>query len=97
MSDDKAPKKLYEIGSHIVPKNADKDLNNIGIRLYINHNFVVNYADDRKSLDTVFRLIAAIGLSEFIIRENSILYEDSEIKDVISALRNNLNEIIIDL
>jgi len=97
MSDDKVPKKLYEIGSHIVPKNADKDLNNIGIRLYVNHNFVVNYADDRKSLDTVFRLIAAIGLSEFIIRENSILYEDSEIKDVISALRNNLNEIIIDL
>ena len=45
----------------------------------------------------MFRLIAAIGLSEFIIRENSILYEDSEIKDVISALRNNLNEIIIDL
>ena len=97
MSEDEVPKKLYDIGSHIVPKDADKDLNNIGIRLYINHNFVVNYADDRKSLDTVFRLIAAIGLSEFIIRENSLLYEDSEIKDVISALRNNLNEIIIDL
>ena len=94
---DEKIKNLYEIGEHLLPSNIDKNKRNVGIRLSSIHPFILRHTNDNQDLITVLKIIASFGLAEFIIRENSAVYNGASIKDIATTLRSTMNEIIIEL
>ena len=97
MSYDEKINTLYEIGDHLLPEKVDKNTRNVGIRLSMIHPFILNYTNDNQDIITVLKLVASFGLAEFIMRENSSLYDGASVEDISTNFRDTMNNIIIDL
>jgi hypothetical protein len=77
-----------EIGSHVLKsKNTDKLLRQVGVRMSLNHPFVIHFAGaDKNKLEPILRIAAAIGLAEEAAREVGVKQA--------GIVRKNLNKLL---
>lgn len=77
-----------EIGSHVLKsKSTDKTLRQVGVRMSLNHPFVIHYAGaDKNKLEPILRIAAAIGLAEESAREVGVKQA--------GIVRMNLNKLL---
>ncbi len=77
-----------EIGSHVLKsKSADKTLRQVGVRMSLNHPFVIHFAGaDKNKLEPILRIAAAIGLAEEAAREVGVKQA--------GIVRKNLNKLL---
>lgn len=91
LSYDPALTDFIEIGDHLIGNViSDSAIRQIGIRLSLVHPFMVEFVGtDNSRIETVLRIIAALGLSEILARESGARTQ--------GEIRRNLNEIITHL
>jgi hypothetical protein len=89
LSYDPSLKELIEVGdSFIKEKVKDESVRQIGIRLSLTHQFMVEYAGaDTNKIEPILRIAAALGLAEVIAKRSKI----------VGDVRRNLNELISNL
>ena len=77
-----------EIGSHVLKnKSGNKTLRQVGVRMNLNHPFVVQFAGtDKNKLEPILRIAASIGLAEETAREAGVKQA--------GAVRLNLNKLL---
>ena len=77
-----------EIGSHVLKsKSAAKTLRQVGVRMSLNHPFVIHFAGaDKNKLEPILRIAAAIGLAEETAREVGVKQA--------GIVRMNLNKLL---
>lgn len=77
-----------EIGSHVLKyKNINKSLRQVGVRMSLNHPFVIEFAGaDKNKLEPILRIAASIGLAEEIAREAGVRQA--------GTVRMNLNRLL---
>lgn len=77
-----------EVGSHLLfNKRNDKSIRQVGVRMSLNHPFVVHFAGaDKNKLEPILRIAAAIGLAEETAREVGVKQA--------GLIRKNLNKLI---
>ncbi|HVD99556.1 MAG TPA: ATP-binding protein [Cytophagaceae bacterium] len=77
-----------EIGSHVLKnKTTNKTLRQVGVRMSLNHPFVIHFAGtDKSKLEPILRIAAAIGLAEEAAREACVPQA--------GTVRMNLNKLL---
>jgi hypothetical protein len=77
-----------EIGSHVLKtKSTNKTLRQVGVRMSLNHPFVLQFAGaDKNKLEPILRIAAAIGLAEETAREAGVKQA--------GTVRMNLNKLL---
>lgn len=88
LSFDERISEWIEIGSHVVKnKKGSKTLRQVGVRMSLNHPFVLQFAgSDRNKLEPILRIAASIGLAEETAREAGVKQA--------GAIRMNLNKLL---
>ncbi len=89
LSYDPSLKEMIEVGdSFIKEKSNDQSIRQIGIRLSLTHQFMVEFAGaDTNKIEPILRIAAAFGLSEVIAKRSKI----------VGDVRRNFNELISNL
>ena len=82
---------FIEIGSHVLKnKTTNKTLRQVGVRMSLNHPFVIHFAGaDKSKLEPILRIAAAIGLAEEAAREAGVKQA--------GTVRMNLNKLLTTL
>lgn len=77
-----------EIGSHVLKsKSTNKTLRQVGVRMSLNHPFVLQFAGaDKNKLEPILRIAASIGLAEETAREAGVRQA--------GTVRMNLNKLL---
>lgn len=77
-----------EIGSHVLKsKSTNKTLRQVGVRMSLNHPFVLQFAGaDKNKLEPILRIAASIGLAEEAAREAGVRQA--------GTVRMNLNKLL---
>jgi hypothetical protein len=77
-----------EVGSHVLKNNiANTTLRQVGVRMSLNHPFVMHFAGtDKSKLEPILRIAAAIGLAEETAREAGVKQA--------GTIRMNLNKLL---
>src|SRR5690606_32295748 len=77
-----------EVGSHVLANRTNNStLRCVGVRMSLNHPFIVHFAGtDKSKLEPVLRIAAAIGLAEEVARESGIAKAGS--------IRMNINKLL---
>jgi hypothetical protein len=77
-----------EIGSHVLKnKSTDKTIRQVGVRMSLNHPFVIEFAGaDKVKLEPILRIAASLGLAEETAREAGVKQA--------GTVRMNLNKLL---
>lgn len=88
LSYDSAITDWIEIGSHVLKNpNSNTTFRQVGVRMSLNHPFVIHFAGtDKSKLEPILRIAAAIGLAEEIAREAGVKQA--------GTIRMNLNKLL---
>jgi len=77
-----------EVGSHVIKNSiSNKTFRQVGVRMSLNHPFVIHFAGtDKSKLEPILRIAAAIGIAEEAAREAGVKQA--------GTIRMNLNKLL---
>lgn len=77
-----------EVGSHVLRnRTTDQTLRQVGVRMSLNHPFIIHFAGtDKSKLEPILRIAAVIGLAEEAAREAGLKQA--------GTIRMNLNKLL---